>query len=315
MTARLTRSAYILTGPTASGKTACAHEWARINQWPILSADAMLVYSGMDIGTAKPNATEQREVRYGGLNCVPPDTPFSVGAYLEVARAFLETIPADQPLIVTGGTGLYIKALIKGLDPMPDIPPDIRQAVEACYNAGGIPALQTACQVEAPLRYAALKDPQNPRRLMRALELTRAGAPEPPTSHQIKLNTTPCLLLDMPRDQLDARITARVDQMYTNGLLDEVQALRKHYPQWSPTAQKAIGYQEALAVLDGTCTDAEARALTVQRTRRYARRQMTWFRHQLVTTEVEVDATTTPAELVAQFTSYGNTYGPVTIQA
>ncbi len=315
MSSRLSRSAYILTGPTASGKTACAHEWARANHWPILSADAMLVYTGLDVGTAKPDLQARREVRYGGLDCVTPDQPFSVGAYLEVARAFLATLPADQPLLVTGGTGLYIKALIRGLDPMPDIPPDIRRAVEACYASGGVTALQAACQAEAPLRYAALKDPQNPRRLMRALELARAGAPEPPNSHQQPLDPTPCLLLARPRDQLDARITARVDEMYDTGLLDEVRALRARYPRWSPTAQKAIGYQEAGAVLDGTLTATEARARTVQRTRRYARRQMTWFRHQLATVEIEINDAMAPAEMVATLAAHGDTYGPVTIQA
>ena len=288
MSSKVPRRILVLAGPTACGKSQVAHHLALQEGWPVLSADAMLVYRGMDIGTAKPSPDWRAQAVYGGIDCVTPDQPFSVGAWLEVARAFLAAQPRELPVLLVGGTGLYIKGLLQGLDPMPPVDPALRREVEALYAGQGLPGLQAACAALDPERYAALRDPANPRRLMRLWELARMGVPaarvwdRPSPIHGVGL--------EMERETLDQRIAQRVDAMYEGGLLEEVRRLQAAWPVWSATAGQAIGYREAVAVLAGGLTEAEARAETVRRTRRYARRQRTWFRHQLTLETVELSA-------------------------
>ena len=314
MMATSSRPAYWLTGPTAVGKSRCAHCLATRHNWALLSADAMLVYKGMDIGTAKPVAAERQGVAYGGLDCVNPDKTFSVAAYLDAVRIFFATLPPRQPVLVVGGTGLYIKALLYGLDPTPSVHPQVRRTVADIHAQGGVVALQAACQREAPQRYAVLTDKQNPRRLMRALELARSGDPEPPPARGPANGGRACIGLNLPPPQLNARIEVRVDEMYADGLLDEVRLLRQRYPNWSSTARQAIGYREAAAVLDGTLAEDDARAATAQRTRRYARRQKTWFRHQLPTQWLDITGDMSAAEVADKVEACWEQYGPVPIQ-
>jgi tRNA dimethylallyltransferase len=308
MTARM-HPAYFLAGPTAIGKTALAHLLAVQNQWPILSADAMLVYRGMDIGTAKPTAAERAGIpAYGGLDLVTPDQRFSVGAYLAAAHRFLSTLPADQPVLVVGGTGLYIKALLLGLDPMPAVDDETRAWAEALYARAGLVGIQQACRDLAPDRFAALDDPQNPRRVLRALELARMGVPYEGVWAQAHPAGT-VVLMERNRTQLTERIEQRVDQMWAGGLIEEVRDLQKAYPEWSDTAAKAIGYQEARAVLAGECAEGEARAQIIRRTRKLARKQSTWFRHQAAAHSVSCDGREL-ADVAAEVLSYWRTHGP-----
>jgi len=308
MTSR-THPAYFLAGPTAIGKTALAHHIALQQQWPILSADAMLVYRGMDIGTAKPTAAERAGIpAYGGIDLVTPDQRFSVGAYLDAAHRFLATLPADQPVLVVGGTGLYIKALLLGLDPMPAVDDATRRWAEELYATAGLTGIQQACRDLAPERFAALDDPLNPRRVLRALELARMGVPYRGVWSQTHPAGT-VVLMERDRTQLGERIEQRVNHMWAGGLLDEVRELQSAYPAWSDTAAKAIGYQEALAVLAGDCTADEARAQIVRRTRKLARKQTTWFRHQAAAHSVSCDGREL-AEVAADVLTYWRTHGP-----
>ncbi len=204
------REAYLLAGPTASGKSAIAAALAREMGARILSADSMLVYAGMDIGTAKPPQSEIDEFGMGGVNLVTPAEDFSAGAWLRAAAAWVRAVPKDVPLIVVGGTGLYFSALLRGLD--------------------------------------------------RRWE-------KPPPAYPV---------LSIDRAALRARIAARLDAMFMEGLEEEKKLLHARYPVWSRTAALAIGYREG---------DTREKILT--RTCQLAKRQDTWFRHQATPIYVE----------------------------
>ncbi len=280
--------AYVLCGPTASGKTELAHCIARRTQWPLLSADAMQVYVGMDIGTAKPSAEERSGLTYGGLDWVTPDQTYSVGRYRKTALEFVRQLPKTTPVLVVGGTGLYIKALLMGLDDMPAVDAQVRAQIQQIYEDFGLAGLQAELRKLAHDRYEALADPNNPRRVMRALELAKMGVPLQPTwtDRPIQGRVT---VLDVDREQLHARIHQRAKQMFASGLLDEAATLQKRWPTLSRTARHAIGYQEAWAVQVDDMQVNDAIAQTEKRTRQYARRQRTWFRHQLPAETIEVE--------------------------
>lgn len=304
--------AFLLCGPTATGKTAVAHRLAAELQAAILSADAMLVYRGLDIGTAKPSAAERARFRYGGLDLVEPDQEFDVAAWLDHARAFLaQAHAAGQPVIVVGGTGLYLKCLLTGLTAQPSADPVWRAVAEKMNLA----SLQAHLQQLDAARFAALteSDRQNPRRLIRAVELARGvshpAAPAlvaPPQSEATvgagAAPATPALLhtpipgLSLPPPLLWERIQTRVSTMFNQGLLEEARRLRAAYPRLSAHALQAIGYAEAFAVLDGTSSASAAQERIAVRTRQLAKRQMTWFKHQAHVAWVAADA---PADAVA----------------
>ena len=276
----------ILVGPTASGKSAVAQFLAQQTPpRPIISADSMAIYRGMDIGTAKPTAAERAAVPSFGFDLAPPDQPFSAGNYLAAIRAAIPAITAAQATpIVVGGTGLYVKALTLGLDPPPSNP-ELRAQAENILQTHGLPALQAATRALNPAEYAKLRDPENPRRVIRAYELLAAGHPLPRPSDRPR---PPMAGLLLPPDELHARIARRARQMFAHGLVEEVRHLRQTHPALSPTARHAIGYEEAAAVLDGRLTEETAIRQVTTRTRQYAKRQMTWFRNQADVRWVEV---------------------------
>ena len=268
----------ILVGPTASGKTAFAQVLAQSTPpRPIISADSMAIYRGMDIGTAKPSVGERADVPSFGFDLATPEQPFSAGNYLAAIRAAIPAITAAQATpIVVGGTGLYIQALTRGLDP-PASNPELRAQAEQILQTQGLPALQAATQALNAAEFAQLRDPENPRRVIRAYELLAAGHPLPRPSARPR---PPMAGLLLPPDELHARIARRARQMFAHGLIEEVRRLRATYPNLSPTARHAIGYAEAAAVLDGNLTEEAAIRQVTVRTRQYAKRQMTWFRNQ-----------------------------------
>ena len=274
--------AFFLVGPTATGKSAVAQYLAEQDGAEILSADSMLVYRGLDIGTAKPSRADRERVRYWGVDLVAPAEAFSVAQFLAVAgEAAHSTAQAGRRLIVVGGTGLYIKALLQGLAPLPETDPAARERWQALLREGGTPALQEALRARAPHWLTALADPNNGRRLVRALELVEAGLTEPPASFAAAAELPVVTGLLAGREVLESRIRGRVAAMYRDGLLDEVKRLiaTSELTAW-PTAAQALGYAEAVACLEGRLSEAEARDRTVIRTRQLAKRQMTWFRHQ-----------------------------------
>jgi tRNA dimethylallyltransferase len=274
--------AYFLVGPTAVGKTAVAQCLAEGRGWEILSADSMVVYRGMDIGTAKPTPAERGRVRYWGLDLVAPGEPFNVALFLEEARrCFVSAGARGIPVIVVGGTGLYIKALLEGLEDLAPGNPEARAHWEALSREEGVGALQRALRDRAPAWYEALSDTANTRRLIRALECAEAGQPAPPPDWGRRRGGGTVTGLAMERERLAARIEARVRAMYDAGLLEETRRLFAAAEGLGRTALQAIGYAEAWACLQGRIGRDEAMRLTAQRTRQLAKRQMTWFRHQV----------------------------------
>lgn len=294
------RKAYMLVGPTAVGKTAVAQWIAERKGWPILSADSMLVYRGMNIGTAKPSVAERGCVPYWGLDLVNPSETFSVARFLEEAGRCLDSLAPDQGVIAVGGTGLYFRGLIEGLETAPVSLPESRARWQGLLEAEGIGGLQRALRERNQAWYEALSvaDKQNSRRLIRALEGHEAGLSGPPQSWR-RGNESPVVVgLSMPREELVLRIEERVTAMYRDGLLDETRDLIKAGSDLSPTAAHAIGYAEAMACLGGGLSRAEAIELTVIRTRQLVKRQMTWFRRQMSIQWVHIGRST-PVEAAA----------------
>ena len=214
----------ILVGPTASGKSAVAQFLAQQTPpRPIISADSMAIYRGMDIGTAKPTAAERAAVPSFGFDLAPPDQPFSAGNYLAAIRAAIPAITAAQATPnVVGGTGLYVKARTLGLDPPSN--PELRAQAENILQTHGLPALQAATRALNPAEYAKLRDPKIPPRHPRLRTPPPATPPAPPTV------PAPMAGLLLPSDELHARIARRARQMFAHGLVEEVRRLRQTHP-------------------------------------------------------------------------------------
>ncbi len=301
--------AYFLVGPTAAGKTAVAQRLAESMGADILSADSMLVYRGMNIGTAKPSLAERGRVRYWGLDLVEPSESFSVARFIpEVRRCFDSAQARNVPVIVAGGTGLYIKALLDGLDELPDPTPELRMKWQAVFQQEGVEGLRRALAARNPAWLQGLADPFNSRRLMRALELIESGFLEPPQSWGQRARVSSVTGIEVPRDILVKRIEKRVYQMYAAGLLAETQELMARYGMLSGTAAGAIGYAEAISCQQGLLSQAAAIQLTIQRTRQLAKRQMTWFRHQLTVSWIAMmgeDVESVVARVAADWKQHG----------
>lgn len=268
-----------LVGPTASGKSALAQELAeRCPGVELVAVDAMQVYRGMDIGTAKPTAAERAAVRHHLLDLVDPARAFSVAEWRAAAADALAGIAArgDRALLV-GGTGLYLRTLVDDLD-LPGRFPEVRAELDAEPDTTALHARLAAADPVA----AGRMEPGNRRRVVRALEVT-LGSGRPFSSFGPGLDAyppvpVPQVGLRPPLDVLDRRIAERVATMAEQGLVDEVRRLLEQPGGLGPTAGQALGYREVAAALEaGTGVD-EALELTVQRTRSFARRQLRWFR-------------------------------------
>lgn len=302
--------AYILVGPTATGKTKVAQWIAERKGWAILSADSMLVYRGMSIGTAKPTMQERGGVEYGGIDLVTPCDSFSAGMFVDEARRYLESLHDRQELIIVGGTGLYLRALLEGLSAEPDVSPGIRMKWRGVLEREGIDGLQRALQEKNQVWYDSLADKQNPRRLIRALEGVDAGRQTPPRAWRDGKESPMVAGLTMDRRALWRRIEERVQRMYGEGLLDEARSLMELDRPLSATALQAIGYKEALACTGGDITDEEAIAITTIRTRQLAKRQWTWFRRQMSVRWVELQGDESVEDVASRVLAIWGVTGP-----
>lgn len=316
--------AWILVGPTATGKTATANELARRTGSLLISADSMLVYKGMDIGTAKPTQEELEGIDFRGADLVAPNEPFSTGKWLDAARAaFAEAEQQGRTVIVAGGTGLYISALLKGIDVPGSEDVELRAKLNAEYAVGGIEALWQRL-ASVPEVLDAMPDKENPRRVIRMIEVFMAKGAEGARNFAAQLveeaaadaSMQPAIAgLWAEPELLKLRIEKRAREMFTNGLLDEVKTLREQYPNFSSTAGSGIGYQEAQDVLDGKCSVEEAIERTIVRTRQLAKRQRTWFRHQNNVKWVSAPNTAIEVCRVAdKIMEVWNEYGPAEVK-
>ena len=309
---KLEPQAYILAGPTAAGKSDVAQRIAEEKSYDILSADAMMVYRGMDIGTAKPCRELRDRVRYWGLDLAAPTEAFSAGQYRAHAiEAIGKSFAEGREIIMVGGTGLYIKSLTHGLGKLPAPDPAVRAAAEALLNEKGLGALQELVRAITPELYEALPDKNNPRRLVRLLEASDKGVAGGTWK---ALGKGPKITgLSMPKAILDERIVQRVRKMYADGLLEEAERLLEEGIEKSPTAMKAIGYAEAFAVLRKKITAEEAVELTSRRTRQYAKRQMTWFRNQADVDWIMIEPGMTIEQTAEKVRDSWRQYGPTPI--
>lgn len=266
----------LIAGPTASGKSALALAIARDRGGVVINADAMQVYDNWRVLTARPSPDEERDIPHRLFGHVARDYDYSVGHWLREVAPFLSG-PA-RPIIV-GGTGLYFSALTEGLADIPPTPPEIRADAERLLQEAGLDALLTDLDSDTRARI----DTRNPMRVQRAWEVLRAtgrtlaawqDATPPPL---LPLSRTVPVLLDADREWLNARIARRFDRMLESGALEEARA---NLPGWDPArpSSKAIGAPELIAHLRGELTLDEARIAATAATRRFAKRQRTWFR-------------------------------------
>jgi tRNA dimethylallyltransferase len=274
-----------VVGPTAAGKSALALAVAR--QRPgteIVSVDSMQVYRGMDVGTAKPSASERSEVPHHLVDVADPSEDFSVARFQSVARQAIAGIEDRRGrAVLVGGTGLYVRAVIDDLE-VPGRWPEVRAALEERADRGPVELASMHEELSArdPVS-AARMEPSNRRRIVRALEVT-FGSGRPFSSFGPGLEAYPPnrfhqVGLRLPRDVLDARIAARFRAMVAGGLLAEVEALaRRGDEDLSRTAAQALGYRELLAHVRGETSLEEAVEEAIRRTRAFARRQERWFR-------------------------------------
>lgn len=273
-----------IVGPTAVGKSAAAisiaHTLGGSQAWEIIGADAMQLYRGMDIGTAKVTLDERAGIPHHQIDVLDISEDASVAAYQRHAREDLDGIVSRgrMPLLV-GGSGLYISAVLDRID-FPGFDLEVRARLEQECERDGAEAMHARLRRIDP-RSADVIDPRNVRRVIRALEVNEvSGHSFQPVfpRHTSHYPDTVVVGLEMSMEELHARIEARTRLMMSGGLLEETQALRERGLDDAPTARMATGYREALAVLNGTMTTSEAEAAISAATRRLVKKQYTWFR-------------------------------------
>ncbi len=271
----------VIGGPTASGKTQLSLDIAGLLDCPIISADSRQIYKEMNIGTAKISLSDMRGIDHYFLNHKSITAEYSAADYEAECIELLQEIFSERNhVVMVGGTGLYIKAVLAGLDEIPDVPLANIHFYEKILNQSGIMPLQEELKESDPV-YAAEVDMRNPRRLIRALSVIRSTNRAFSDFRKLSLQPrqfTPYSIALMPdRYRLYQRIDSRVETMMNDGLLDEVKVL---YPQRHMRSLQTVGYAELFDYLDDKISLTDAVDKIKQHTRNYAKRQMTWFKNQ-----------------------------------
>ena len=280
---------HVLTGPTASGKTARALDWAEEHGAEIVSCDSLLVYRGMNIGTAKPTREELDRVPHHLIDLVEPRERYDVQRYVAAARSAVEGILGrGRQVLVVGGSGFYLRSFFAPMSDEIEIDPALRAELDTRLTDGGLEALVAELRALNPDGLGTL-DTQNPRRVVRALERCRAtgrplaelaaafrAKPSAFADFEVRLE-----VLDCAPDELEKRIVARVRAMLAAGLVEEVRRLDAAGLRENPSAAGAIGYREVLNLLDGKKPLVALEGEIVRNTRALVKKQRTWFRTQL----------------------------------
>ena len=267
-----------IVGPTAVGKTALSLEIAEKFSAEIINADAMQIYKGMDIGTAKLPLSQRRGIVHHQIDVLDPSEEANVSQYQKQSRETINDLLSKnvQPILV-GGSGLYVNSVLEDLE-FPGTNLEVRAKYEEILDEKGVEALfQMLKEIDPKAAENIL--PNNARKIVRALEVNEitgkafnAKLPEPsPIFSDVRI------ALDMPRDLLDQRIIDRVHQMFEDGFVDEVKSLEKNL-RLGKTAFRALGYSQVLSLLSGEISEDEAITLTINATKKFARRQLSWFR-------------------------------------
>lgn len=269
----------VIVGPTGSGKTDLSIRLARHYGAPILSTDSRQFYRGMAIGTAQPDPDQLQAAEHHFIASHDLNEDLNCGSYETQALSCLEKLFAKHDwVIAVGGSGLYVRALCEGMDDLPQADPELREALSRRLETEGVDALAAELRTLDPAYYARV-DRKNPARVMRALEVClqtgrpyseqRTGVRRPRPFGIVKVG------VDLPREELYARIDRRVDQMVSDGLEAEARAL---YPYRALNALQTVGYREFFDYFEGRTSYEEAVSLIKRNSRRYAKRQLTWFR-------------------------------------
>jgi len=273
----------IICGPTASGKSDLALRLAHALDAEIVNADSMQIYRGLDIGTAKPSPEQQAAIRHHLIDVATPDQPFSAADFSDAADAAIRNIISrGKRVIVAGGTGLYIRALVKGLVDSPSGAGELRQALqEEAGRVGNVAMLEKLQQIDPAL--AAGLHPNNLVRIIRALEVHQlTGIPlsryQKEHAFAARRYDTLQFGISVDRGLLYERIEERVERMLAAGLLEEVSGLLARGFGNDLKSMRSIGYKEAVAQLCGKLSAGEAARLIKRDTRHYAKRQLTWFK-------------------------------------
>jgi len=274
----------VIVGPTAVGKTALAIRLAKFLQTEIISADSRQIYRELEMGTAKPSPAEREQVKHHFINTHSITDDYDAGAYGRDALALIHSLfQHHSNLILCGGSGLYVKAVLEGFDEMPPVPEGMREAIIAEYKAHGLAWLQTRVKEVDP-DYFDVVDSQNPHRLIRALELYRAWQkPMHELRKQKKLEHPFQVVkigLEVEREELYNRIDTRMDAMIAQGLFEEAE---KFYSFRHLNALQTVGYREIFGLMDGLYDKEEAIRLLKRNSRHYAKRQLTWFKKDMDT--------------------------------
>ncbi|MDO5036514.1 MAG: tRNA (adenosine(37)-N6)-dimethylallyltransferase MiaA [Porphyromonas sp.] len=270
----------LILGPTAVGKSSYALELAKQRETVILSADSRQIYQGMSIGTAAPSPEELAEVKHYFIQILPITESYDASTYAHDARELLtQLFQTHDTILMVGGSMMYIQAFLVGMDQIPTVDPRIREELWCEWESKGVEPLREELRSVDP-EYLKKIDPNNHKRIIRALEVYRGtGAPyssfhsgtqRVKHPYEIEIHS-----LERPRDELYNRIDTRVEQMFVEGLVDEVQQLQ---PYRHLNALNTIGYKEVFQYLDGDLTLEECQRLIGKNTRRYARQQESYFR-------------------------------------
>lgn len=294
----------VVVGPTGVGKTARAIEIAKEHGCPIISADSRQIYRDLPIGTAAPTAEEQAQVPHHLIGTKALTETYNAGQFARDAEALLQDLyETYDTVVVAGGSMMYVDALCNGLDEMPDVPNEVREAVRAEYNAKGLAWLQHEVQ-QLDNAYWQEVDQHNPQRLMHCVEVCRVSGKKysefrrkaKGERREARDWEVEYVLVERPREELYERINRRVDKMMQDGLLQEAQRafeqlnipLDSHVAydyQSLPNSVNTVGYKELLRYMRGEWTLERAVEMIKQNSRHYAKRQMTWWRSRLKSAE------------------------------
>jgi tRNA dimethylallyltransferase len=280
---------HIITGPTAVGKTEFALNYSQAHEAEIVSCDASLIYRGMDIGTAKPSQAELAQVPHHLIDINAVDAPYDIVAYVrDAAAAVADIFARGKSVVVTGGSGFYLKSFFAPVIDVVKVSDTVRAQVAALHEADGLPGLLAELRARSPQGMGNL-DVQNPRRVLRALErCITAGKDLPSLQAEFAARPEPyadCtkhyILLERDKENLKQRVAHRAEQMLQSGLIAEVEALIAQGIKANPSAATAIGYRETIAFLEGALKREELLPAIVQNTLHLVKKQGTWFRTQI----------------------------------
>lgn len=312
----LVRQCWFLTGATASGKSQLSLVLAERLNAEIISLDSMAIYRGMDLGTAKPSLAARSAVPHHMIDILNPDQAYSVSQYRDAALDIIREIRGrDRQVLFVGGTALYLQALIKGIFDGPPADWAFRQSIMEEIQEVGIECLHERLKVVDPLSAEKLH-PNDTKRLIRALEVLHlTGRPISHMQREFEREWKPeqCRVFWLHRDraELHQRIEQRVERMFEDGLITEVEGLLQKYGALSHSAMQAVGYKEVISHLERGESVEETIERVKIRTRRFARSQETWFRNMTENRRLEIEGEFDPVPLAEQIVSFGESLAPL----